>query len=267
MTAQEWQTTVTGQLFAVVEGAMDSEVIARFYQHGGADAFPLFAGTPFADNAKQGPWLLPSPSPAWMAASPTLHGCYVVSQAGPEAVRQHWQSLNEVAFDGEVMQLRYADPRILSAILAAMSATERDEMLGPCSDLWVDGRAWQRSPERECVPRVGPWCRLQAHHLASLYDLDRHCYILRRYLWQRLDTVMVRHPNPDHTIKGVLTHANATGLTEEVRDGVVAGALALQMGAPLAVIQAPLLLSADELAHVERWLSSHPELIGAIHGH
>jgi hypothetical protein len=58
----------------------------------------LFAGTAFADQAEQGPWLLPNPTPEFIAAHPQLGGVYVTSDAAIDVVQQHWQSLIEVAF-------------------------------------------------------------------------------------------------------------------------------------------------------------------------
>lgn len=263
MTFQEWRNQQPGQLFAIVDAALDTTAVASFCAMGGEHAYPLFAGTAFADQAEQGPWLLPSPSSEFIAAHPQLGGFYVISSASVDVAQQHWQSLIEVAFEGEVMWLRYADNRVFPKMLGTMSQQELDEVLGPCTSLWANDSAWLRTPEVEFTPRQAPWFRIQPHHLAPLYDESRHAYILSRHFWQRMEEMMARHPNPEAAIATVLHHANQSGLEGDVLDGVVAGALTLQAEMALDAIRAPLMLTNDELAQVNNWLNKYPELIGA----
>ncbi|MGY2498956.1 DUF4123 domain-containing protein, partial [Klebsiella pneumoniae] len=56
MTFQEWRNQQPGQLFAIVDAALDTTAVASFCAMGGEHAYPLFAGTAFADQAEQGPW-------------------------------------------------------------------------------------------------------------------------------------------------------------------------------------------------------------------
>ena len=263
MTFQEWRSQYPGKLFAIVDAALDTTAVADYCNHGGANAIPLFAGTAFADQAEQGPWLFPSPTPEFIAAHPQLGGLYVASDATIDVVLQHWQSLIEVAFEGEVMWLRYADNRVFPKMLATMSQQELDDVLGPCSSLWATDSMWQRTPEAAFTPRQAPWFRIQPHHLAPLYDESRHAYILSRHFWQRMEEMMTRHPNPEATIARVLKQANQAGLEGDVRDGAVAGAISLQARMSLDAIRAPLMLNDEEMAQVNNWLSKHPELIGA----
>ncbi|MDM5068508.1 DUF4123 domain-containing protein [Aeromonas salmonicida] len=263
MTFQEWRNQQPGELFAIVDAALDTTAVASFCAMGGEHAYPLFAGTAFADQAEQGPWLLPSPSSEFIAAHPQLGGFYVISSASVDVAQQHWQSLIEVAFEGEVMWLRYADNRVFPKMLGTMSQQELDDVLGPCTSLWANDSAWLRTPEVEFTPRQAPWFRIQPHHLAPLYDESRHAYILSRHFWQRMEEMMARHPNPDAAIATVLHHANQSGLEGDVLDGVVAGALTLQAEMALDAIRAPLMLTNDELAQVNNWLNKYPELIGA----
>ncbi|MEV3818811.1 DUF4123 domain-containing protein [Aeromonas salmonicida] len=263
MTFQEWRNQQPGQLFAIVDAALDTTAVASFCAMGGEHAYPLFAGTAFADQAEQGPWLLPSPSSEFIAAHPQLGGFYVISSASVDVAQQHWQSLIEVAFEGEVMWLRYADNRVFPKMLGTMSQQALDEVLGPCTSLWANDSAWLRTPEVEFTPRQAPWFRIQPHHLAPLYDESRHAYILSRHFWQRMEEMMARHPNPEAAIATVLHHANQSGLEGDVLDGVVAGALTLQADMALDAIRAPLMLTNDELAQVKNWLNKYPELIGA----
>ncbi|WP_434471464.1 DUF4123 domain-containing protein [Aeromonas veronii] len=74
MTFQEWRSQHPGQLFAIVDAALDTTAVADYCNQGGANAIPLFAGTAFADQAEQGPWLLPDPAPEFIAAHPQLGG-------------------------------------------------------------------------------------------------------------------------------------------------------------------------------------------------
>jgi hypothetical protein len=264
MTFQEWRNQQPGELFAIVDAALDTTAVASFCAMGGEHAYPLFAGTAFADQAEQGPWLLPSPSSEFIAAHPQLGGFYVISSASVDVAQQHWQSLIEVAFEGEVMWLRYADNRVFPKMLGTMSQQELDDVLGPCTSLWANDSAWLRTPEVEFTPRQASWFRIQPHHLAPLYDESRHAYILSRHFWQRMEEMMARHPNPDAAIATVLHHANQSGLEGDVLDGVVAGALTLQAEMALDAIRAPLMLTNDELAQVNNWLNKYPELIGAV---
>lgn len=264
MTFQEWRNQQPGELFAIVDAALDTTAVASFCAMGGEHAYPLFAGTAFADQAEQGPWLLPSPSSEFIAAHPQLGGFYVISSASVDVAQQHWQSLIEVAFEGEVMWLRYADNRVFPKMLGTMSQQELDDVLGPCTSLWANDSAWLRTPEVEFTPRQAPWFRIQPHHLAPLYDESRHAYILSRHFWQRMEEMMARHPNPEAAIAIVLHHANQSGLEGDVLDGVVAGTLTLQADMALDAIRAPLMLTNDELAQVKNWLNKHPELIGVV---
>jgi hypothetical protein len=252
------------QRFAIVDAVADHQAILSFCEQGGRDARPLFAGTAFADQAEQGPWLLPFPSAEFIVAHPQLRGFYFLSSEPVNVVQKHWQSLIEVAFEGEVMWLRYADNRVFPKMLATMSQQEIDDVLGPCSSLWANDSAWQRTPDTEFTPRQAPWFRIQPHHLTPLYDENRHAYILSRHFWQRMEDMMARHPNPEAAIATVLKQANQGGLEGDVLDGVVAGALTLQANMALDAIRAPLMLTNDELAQVNNWLNKHPELIGAV---
>lgn len=263
MTFQEWRSQHPGQLLAIVDAALDTTAVADYCNLGGANAVPLFAGTAFADQAEQGPWLLPNPSSEFIAAHPHLGGVFVASDASVDIVQQHWQRLIEVGFEGEVMWLRYADNRVFPKMLTTMSQQELDDVLGPCSSLWATDSVWQRTPEAEFTPRQAPWFRIQPHHLIPLYDESRHAYILSRQLWQRMGEMMTRHPNPEAAITTALKQANQVGLVGDVLDGVVASALALQANMAIDAIRAPLMLTDDEMAQVNNWLNKHPELIGA----
>lgn len=264
MTFQEWLSQYPGQLFAIVDAALDTSAVADYCNLGGANAIPLFAGTAFAEQSEQGPWLLPDPAPEFIAAHPQLGGVYVTSDAAIDVVQQHWQSLIAVAYEGEVMWLRYADNRVFPKMLATMSPQELDDVLGPCSSLWATDSVWQRSPGAEFTPRQAPWFRIQPYHLTPLYDESRHAYILSRHFWQRMEDMMARHPNPEAAITTALKQANQAGLAGDVLDGVVAGALTLQASMTLDAIRAPLMLTDDEMAQVNNWLNKHPDLIGAV---
>ncbi|UNU29396.1 DUF4123 domain-containing protein [Aeromonas hydrophila] len=252
------------QRFVIVDAAADHQAILSFFEQGGRDARPLFAGTAFADQAEQGPWLLPFPSTEFIVAHPQFCGFYLLSSESVNVVQQHWQSLIEVAFEGEVMWLRYADNRVFPKMLATMSQQELDDVLGPCSSLWANDSVWQRTPDTEFTPRPAPWFRIQPHHLTLLYDESRHAYILSRHFWQRMEDMMARHPNPEAAITTALKQANQAGLAGDVLDGVVAGALTLQASMALEAIRAPLMLTDDEMAQVTNWLNKHPDLIGAM---
>ncbi|MFE8730719.1 DUF4123 domain-containing protein, partial [Aeromonas hydrophila] len=83
----------------------------------------------------------PNSAPEFIAAHPHLGGVYVTSDASADTIQQHWQSLIEVAFEGEVMWLRYADNRVFPKMLATMSQQELDDVMGPCLSLWANDSA------------------------------------------------------------------------------------------------------------------------------
>lgn len=190
-TFDSWRNQRQDSLFAIIDATLDTTAVARFYDTGGKDAYPLFATTAFADHAEQGPWLLPSTD--FVNHVLPLSGFYITSYATVEIVRQHWQSLIEVARNGEVMWLRYADPRLFPKMFAAMGQTD-----------------------------------------------------------------------PQTTIAAVLQRTNLDGLDGDIRDGVVAATLALQINMPLDAIQTPLMLSDNELTFVKHWLNKYCIFTGVV---
>ncbi|POE16312.1 type III secretion protein, partial [Pectobacterium odoriferum] len=67
MNLNTWRAQHRGSLFAIVDGAADPSAVARFYELSEGEASPLFAGTPFSDQAALGPWLLLNPSLEFVA--------------------------------------------------------------------------------------------------------------------------------------------------------------------------------------------------------
>ncbi|ASY79565.1 type III secretion protein [Pectobacterium polaris] len=263
MNLNAWRTQHSGTFFAIVDGAADPSAVARFYEFSEGEAFPLFAGTAFDEQAALGPWLLSNPSPAFVAGSPVLSGFYLVSEQPIEVVRRHWQSLIQVIREGEVVWFRFSEPRIFLPMFCTMSPEEQDAILGPCSGIWINDNGFTRHPDIPFHPALKiPWFHICSHHLAALYDENRHGYILRRRLWQVMTNMMARHPDPAGTIFSVLRQANVEKIQEDVLDGVVAGALTLQAGLPLESIRAPLMLTEAEFAQVNHWMVQHDVLIG-----
>lgn len=264
MTLSDWLAgEQAGETYAVIDGAQAESAVADFYTYDGENANPLFAGTAFDELSALGPWLLPAPSTEFMMANPALSGFYLISDQSVELIRRHWQSLIEAIREGEAVWLRFSDPRVFLPMLSAMTPDERDSVLGPCSGLWIHGKAFSRTPHARFQPALQtPWFHIRSHHLVGLYDENRHAYILRRRLWQTMTAMMERHPDPAGTILTTLKQANQDGLQEDVRDGVVAGALALQANLALEEIRGPLMLTDDELVQVANWLNKHHELTG-----
>ncbi|MEQ9911648.1 DUF4123 domain-containing protein [Pectobacterium polaris] len=263
MNLNTWRAQHRGSLFAIVDGAADCSAVARFYELSEGEASPLFAGTAFDEQAALGSWLLSNPSPAFVANSPTLSGFYLVSEQPTDVVRRHWQSLIQVIREGESVWFRFSEPQIFLPMLCAMSPAEQDAVLGPCTGLWINDTGFTRNPNTPFHPALKtPWFHIRSPHLAALYDEDRHAYILRRRLWQVMTSMMERHPDPAGTILPVLRQANVEKIQEDVLDGVVAGALALQAGLPLESIRAPLMLTEAEFAQVNHWMVQHDELTG-----
>ncbi|AZK64742.1 DUF4123 domain-containing protein [Pectobacterium versatile] len=263
MNLDTWRAQHNGTLFAIVDGAADRAAVARFYKFSEGEASPFFAGTEFDEQAALGPCLLSNPSPAFVAGSPVLGGFYLVSEQPIEVVRRHWQSLIQVIREGEVVWFRFSEPRIFLPMFCAMSQEEQTAILGPCSGLWINDSGFTRHPDIPFHPALKiPWFHICSHHLAALYDDDRHAYILRRRLWQVMTSMMERHLDPAGSILLVLRQANAEGIQGDVFDGVVAGALTLQVGLPLESIRAPLMLTEAEFAQVNHWMVQHNALIG-----
>lgn len=263
MNFDEWLRCQSGGLYTIVDGAADRSAVARFYSLSDGEAFPLFAGTPFGDQAEQGPWLLSAPSPEFVSASPELPGFWLVSEQPFSVLIRHWQSLTQVIRDGEAVMFRFADPRIFLPVLNALTQEERNVILGPCAGLWINGHAFNQYPATPGQPaRKAPWFTVKPHHLAALYDENRHAYILRRRFWQVMTTMMERHPDPAGTILPVLRQANTDGLQDDVLDGVIAGTLAVEAGMALESIRAPLMLTESELAQISHWMAQRTESTG-----
>lgn len=264
MTLSDWLAgEQAGEIYAVIDGSLAASAVADFYTYDGENANPLFAGTSFDEQSALGPWLLPAPPTEFMTANPALSGFYLISDQPVELIRRHWQSLIEAIREGEAVWFRFSDPRIFLPMLSAMTLDERDSVLGPCSGLWIHGETFARTPNARFQPALQtPWFHIRPYHLAELYDENRHAYILRRRLWQTMTAMMEHHPDPAGTILPTLKQANQDGLQEDVRDGVVAGALALQANLALEEIRGPLMLTDDELVQVANWLNKHHELTG-----
>ena len=259
MMLSEWiESQLSGKRYIVMDGGLAPAAVADFYSSDGENAIPLFAGTTFEDQLESGPWLLPDPPAAFVAAHPSPAGFGLICDQPIEIVQRHWQSLIEAVREGEAVWFRFSDPHILLPMLSAMTPDELDSVLGPCSGLWVDEKAFVRTPEAKFQPALQtPWFHIRAHHLAALYDENRHAYILRRRFWQTMTAMMELHPDPKDAILPVLKAANQACLQDDVLDGVVAGALTLQVGLPLDSIRAPLMLTDDEMSQVANWLRKY----------
>ena len=201
-------------------------LVADYCNQGGIECHPLVCRYGVCGPNRTRPLATARPQlPSLLRLTRNWAASYVTSDAAMQtSIQQHWQSLIEVAFEGEVMWLRYADNRVFPKMLTIMSQQELDDVLGPCLEpVGQRDSAWQRTPDTEFTPRQAPWFRIQPHHLTPLYDESRHAYILSRHFWQRMEDMMARHPNPEAAITTVLKQANQAGLAGDVLDGVVAG--------------------------------------------
>lgn len=264
MTLSEWlESGLSGKRYVVMDGGLAPTAVADFYSSDGGNAIPLFAGTSFEDQLESGPWLLPDPSTEFVAAHPSPAGFGVISDQPTESVHRHWQSLIEAVREGEAVWFRFSDPRVLLPMLNAMTPDELDSVLGPCTGLWVNGEIFMRTPDAKFQPASQiPWLHIRAHHLAAIYDENRHAYILRRHFWQTMTGMMELHQDPKDAILPVLKAANLASLQGDVLDGVVAGALTLQAGLPLDGIRSPLMLTDDEMSQVANWLHKYQAKTG-----
>lgn len=259
MTLSEWfESGLPGKRYVVMDGALAPTAVSDFYSSDGENAIPLFAGTPFEEQLESGPWLLPNPSAGFVATHPSPTGFGLSCDQPIEMVQRHWQSLIEAVREGEAVWFRFSDPRVLLPMLNTMTPDELDSVLGPCTGLWIDGKVFVRTREAKFQPASqSPWFHIRAHHLTALYDENRHAYILRRHFWQTMTGMMELHPDPKDAILPVLKAANLACLQDDVLDGVVAGALTLQVGLPLDSIRAPLMLTDDEMSQVANWLHKY----------
>lgn len=264
MMLSEWlESSLSGKRYVVMDGAQAPTSVADFYSSDGENAIPLFAGTTFEEQLESGPWLLPDPPAAFVAVHPSPAGFGLICDQPIEIVQRHWQSLIEAVREGEAVWFRFSDPRVLLPMLNSMTPDELDSVLGPCSGLWIDGKVFARTPDAKFQPASqNPWFHIRAHHLAALYDENRHAYILRRRFWQTMTGMMELHPDPKDAILPVLKAANLACLQDDVLDGVVAGALTLQVGLPLDSIRAPLMLTDDEMSQVANWLHKYQAKTG-----
>ena len=154
-----------GQLYALMDGAIVPDLEAKILAHRPVlDHMPLLLGDAMASFAPISPrlirltlddellwWLLEEGQAAsW--------GIYLCSNADMSALYHHLYSLTAVTLDGESVQFRYYDPRVLRPFWQVLNLEEQNQLMGPIECMIVEGEqqpgfwAYQRPEELKPPP-------------------------------------------------------------------------------------------------------------------
>lgn len=205
-------------IYAIIDPLADNKPLQYLYQHTDkTDAWPLYAGTEFADDVLSGPWLLPlAQLPGWQewwqaqeqAAYAT--GILLASEHPLEKLVLHWQSLLIAGLDGEEVMFRYYDPRVLGPMLYTFTEEETRRFLGPTNELllrhhddWLMAAPY---PEPDLTEHAEPWWRMKDEHFAGQPGKDeRLTDSLDDYLWQHANTLMQQWYQENDDLRTAIT--------------------------------------------------------------
>jgi len=207
-----------GKLFALMDGAIAPDLEAKILAHRPVlDHMPLLLGDALASFAPISPrlirlsfdddllwWLLDEgQAESW--------GIYLCSNANMSALYHHLYSLTAVRnLDGENVQFRYYDPRVLRPFWQVLNPTERNQLLGPIECMIVEDEqqpgfwAYQRPKDLEPPPLPPtpndwtslpePWWQITPIQQQALTD-DLLRRFLRRFADHLAETRDVLRPD------------------------------------------------------------------------
>jgi hypothetical protein len=216
----DWKETLfpEWQIYALIDPLADNKPLQHWYQQAATtDAWPLYAGTEFADDLLYGPWLLPLAQlpdwATWWSAQEQAGyatGILIASEHPPQTVLQHWQSLLIAGLEGEEVLFRYYDPRILGPMLFTFHEEETRRFLGPTNEilLWYqdDWLIAAPHPEPELTEHHEPWWRMKESHFVGQPGEDaRLTESLDDYLWQNHRLLMQQWYQSNDDLKTVIT--------------------------------------------------------------
>ena len=241
MTFNEFQhIPEQGKHFAIIANPLeDEQVIAKFYQLDGHDAYPLYLNTDFASQKQQGPWFLPYPNDEFLNYfSQHASGFIIRFDDNIETQIPHWQSLILAGLDGDTVLFRYYDRHALAPMLDSFEAHELSAFLGTATSIWLtdveDKPTYFINPEPKSSMQSSPWWRIKPHH--TPYSAITHAWILERLSWQRLPTLMkqlvVSDIDISKRLETELLQAKSLGLTDEVQEVFSLNQLAKQIDWP-----------------------------------
>ncbi len=181
MDLTDWKAGLPAEwkVYAIIDPLADNKPLQYWYLRAeSTDAWPLYAGTEFADDILNGPWLLLlNQLPDWEAwwqeqeAAGQATGLLLASATEPEKLVRHWQSLLTAGLDGEEVLFRYYDPRILASMLYTFTQEETRRFLGPTNELLLwhhdDWLIASPYPEPDLTEHSEPWWRMQELHFSG----------------------------------------------------------------------------------------------------
>ena len=209
-----------GQLYALMDGAIVPDLEAKILAHRPVlDHMPLLLGDAMASFAPISPrlirltlddellwWLLEEGKAAsW--------GIYLCSNADMSALYHHLYSLTAVKLDGESVQFRYYDPRVLRPFWQVLNLEEQNQLMGPIECMIVEGEqqpgfwAYQRPEEldrppypptpKDWISLPEPWWTITElqHRALTESVLQQFLQRFTRYLEKKRDEL-----RPDLTI-------------------------------------------------------------------
>ncbi len=199
MALADWKADLPAkwQVYAIIDPLADNKPLQYWYQQAEqTDAWPLYAGTEFANDILSGPWLLPlSQLSGWQEWWPEQEsagqatGILLAAGHPPEKLVKHWQSLLTAGLDGEEVLFRFYDPCVLGPMLSTFTEEETCRFLGPANELlvWYDNDWLVVSPypEPDLTEHTEPWWRMSDVHFAGQPgEKEITLFNIEQWLWR-----------------------------------------------------------------------------------
>lgn len=204
--------------YAIIDPLAANQPLIYWFAHAtSTDAWPLYAGTRFANDIDSSPWLLPLQDwPDWQSwwqaqeADAQATGIIVISKTPAEQLVKHWQSLLVAGLDGEEVLFRYYDPRILGPMLYTWTDIETRQFMGPTDYLvvWMNND-WVISspyPDLDMTVHADPWWRMRPEHfIKQPGERDVMIQNVDTWLWENYSSAMAEWLQHHDSVKAALS--------------------------------------------------------------
>ncbi|WP_165857448.1 DUF4123 domain-containing protein [Marinobacter sp. JSM 1782161] len=157
-------------LYLVLSGTSECQPVRHYFSQDGANALPLYMGTPYAGWQEVMPYLAAitpdSPFLEWIKTEADADwGWAALSSAYMDRVFSHLRSLTQITLaSGKDVFFRYWDARFLGPIIDQLDPNQQASLMGPVT-AWADphGQLRQTPPARlETEAKPFPWFHLPA---------------------------------------------------------------------------------------------------------
>jgi hypothetical protein len=163
-----WHEAETRNVYAVLDGAQNAELLDWLYAHDAPQFHCLFAGAIAPDIAEVAPYVVALDHGSRFATElvegnwvPNF-GVFLVSDAGLESVWRHLRQLTLVyGPDLESLYFRFYDPRVLRTFLPTCNSTQLEEFFGCVNFFFSEGdsgagsHVWSRVDGQLVEERIG----------------------------------------------------------------------------------------------------------------